>query len=70
MSRALLRLSIGIRGAYQLRDAPRRGDVVGLRAALRGNQEETNTFFLATEGMIPRERFFNPETMQRLLASA
>jgi flavin-dependent dehydrogenase len=39
-----------------------------LRAALRGNQDETNRFYLATEGMIPREAFFNPETMQRLFA--
>jgi flavin-dependent dehydrogenase len=45
-------------------------EVVALRAALRGNQEQTNMFFLATEGMIPRERFFNPETMQRLLVGA
>jgi hypothetical protein len=44
--------------------------VVGLRAALRGNQGETTMLFLATEGMIPREKFFNPETMQRLLAGA
>ena len=49
---------------------PPPAEMVRLRAALRGNQEETNTFFLATEGMIPRERFFNPETMQHLLAGA
>jgi flavin-dependent dehydrogenase len=49
---------------------PPPAEVVGLRAALRSNQEETNRFYLATEGMIPRETFFNPEAMQRLLAGA
>jgi flavin-dependent dehydrogenase len=43
-------------------------EVFGLRSRLRGNQEDTNMFFLATEGMIPRERFFNPTNMQRLIA--
>jgi flavin-dependent dehydrogenase len=43
-------------------------EVFGLRSTLRGNQEDTNMFFLATEGMIPRERFFNPTNMQRLIA--
>jgi flavin-dependent dehydrogenase len=49
---------------------PPPAEVLGLRAALRGNQDDTNMFFLATEGMIPREKFFNPETMQRLLTGA
>jgi hypothetical protein len=35
-----------------------------------GNQEATNRFLMATEGMIPREAFFNPENMQRLMAPA
>jgi flavin-dependent dehydrogenase len=39
-----------------------------LHAALRENQEETNRFFMAREGMIPPETFFNPENMQRILA--
>jgi flavin-dependent dehydrogenase len=38
------------------------------RAALRGNQEDINRFMMATEGMIPREEFFNSENMQRILA--
>jgi 2-polyprenyl-6-methoxyphenol hydroxylase-like FAD-dependent oxidoreductase len=38
-----------------------------LRAALKGNQEDTNRFIMATEGMIPREEFFNPENMRRIL---
>ena len=45
-------------------------EVFGLRSTLRRNQEDTNMFFLATEGMIPRERFFNPKNMQRLIAGA
>ena len=49
---------------------PPPAEVLALRAALRGNQEETNAFFLATEGMIPREAFFDPANMQRLLSGA
>ena len=41
-----------------------------LRAALRGNQEATNRFLMATEGMIPRDAFFNPANLQRLGAAA
>jgi 2-polyprenyl-6-methoxyphenol hydroxylase-like FAD-dependent oxidoreductase len=41
-----------------------------LRAAIRGDQEATNRFYLAREGMIPRESFFNPENLQRLMARA
>jgi flavin-dependent dehydrogenase len=40
-----------------------------LRAALRGNQEATNQFFLAREEMIAPETFFNPNNLQRLLAA-
>jgi flavin-dependent dehydrogenase len=43
-------------------------EVYRLRAAISGNEEATRLFFLAHEGMIPRERFFNPENLQRLLA--
>ena len=39
-----------------------------LRAALREDPEATRQFFLARQGMIPREAFFNPENLQRLLA--
>jgi hypothetical protein len=38
--------------------------------ALRGRPEEINQFYLAYQGMIPRERFFNPLHMQRLVTSA
>jgi 2-polyprenyl-6-methoxyphenol hydroxylase-like FAD-dependent oxidoreductase len=41
-----------------------------IRAAVRGNQEETNRFFMARQGMIPPEEFFNPENVQRLLEQA
>jgi flavin-dependent dehydrogenase len=41
-----------------------------LQAALHGNQEDTNQFFLAREGMIPPEIFFNPENLQRIMAGA
>lgn len=41
-----------------------------LRAALRENQEETNRFAMAREGMIPPEVFFNPENLQRIIRQA
>jgi len=41
-----------------------------LRRALRDNQEDTNWFVMAREGMIPREKFFNPENLQRILRRA
>ena len=41
-----------------------------LRAALRGNQEDTNRFMMATEGMISREEFFNPQNMRRIMVAA
>ena len=45
-------------------------EVYRIRAAIRGNQEATRQFFLAHEGMIPREAFFNPENLERLFAMA
>ncbi len=45
-------------------------EVTQLRAALRGNQEAINRFIMANEGMIPREAFFNPESLQRVMAAA
>jgi len=39
-----------------------------LRLALRGNQEDTNRFVMALEGWIPRDEFFNPDNVQRILA--
>jgi 2-polyprenyl-6-methoxyphenol hydroxylase-like FAD-dependent oxidoreductase len=52
-------------GAARLGPPP--PDVQALREALRGNQEDTNLFYMAREGMIPPERFFNPENIQRLM---
>jgi len=39
-----------------------------LRAALREDPHATRQFFLARQGMIPRESFFNPDNLQRLMA--
>ena len=41
-----------------------------MRAGLWGNQEETNRYYLALQGIIPPEEFFNPENLQRLKARA
>jgi flavin-dependent dehydrogenase len=43
-------------------------ELMQIRAAVRGDQEATNQFFMAREGMIPRETFFNPENLQRIMA--
>ena len=41
-----------------------------LRQAVRGNQEDTNRFIMALEGMLPREEFFNPENLERIHAKS
>lgn len=41
-----------------------------LLAALPGNQEAINHFFMARDGMIPREWFFNPSNIARIMAAA
>src|SRR5262245_19287097 len=43
-------------------------DTYRLRAALRDDPASTRQFFLARQGMIPRETFFNPQNLQRLMA--
>jgi len=40
-----------------------------LRSALHGNAEATRQFFLTVEALAPREVFFGPENMGRLMAS-
>jgi len=40
-----------------------------LRSALRGNPEATRQLFLTIEGLAPREAFFGPENMGRLMGS-
>jgi 2-polyprenyl-6-methoxyphenol hydroxylase-like FAD-dependent oxidoreductase len=49
---------------------PLPADFLQLRAALRGNQEDTNRFFMAKQGMIPPEQFFNPQNLRRLMSRA
>jgi flavin-dependent dehydrogenase len=43
-------------------------EVVRLRAALRGNQEDTNRYFLAYQGMMAPESFFIPDDLGRIVA--
>lgn len=43
-------------------------EVVRLRAALRGNQEDTNRYLLAYQGMMAPESFFNPDNLGRIVA--
>jgi len=50
----------------QARFAPVPAELLQLRLALRGNQEDTKRFIMAREGMIPPEEFFNPENLQRI----
>ena len=42
-------------------------ELLQLRLALRGNQEDTNRFVMALEGWISHEEFFNAENMERIL---
>jgi flavin-dependent dehydrogenase len=51
------------------RFAPTRPDERMLRAALHGNTEATRQFFLTIEGLAPREAFFAPDNIGRILAS-
>jgi 2-polyprenyl-6-methoxyphenol hydroxylase-like FAD-dependent oxidoreductase len=44
-------------------------DILAIRAAIRGNQEETNKFYLARQGMIPPEEFFGSDA-NRISAGA
>jgi len=52
------------------RFAPLPPDLMRIRAAIRGDQEATNQYFLAMQGLIPREQFFNPENLERLASRA
>ena len=45
-------------------------ELLQLRAALRGNEEDTRRFIMAREGMIPSEEFFNAGNLERILANA
>jgi flavin-dependent dehydrogenase len=45
-------------------------ELLQLRLALRGNQDDTNRFVMTLEGWISPEEFFNPDNMQRILTTA
>ncbi|MBI3943552.1 MAG: NAD(P)/FAD-dependent oxidoreductase, partial [Chloroflexi bacterium] len=45
-------------------------DMLGLRAALRGNPQDTGRLFAAMFKVIPREVFFAPENLQRIIRQA
>ena len=45
-------------------------ELLQLRLALRGNQEDTNRFVMALEGWISHDEFFNPDNLQRIFAKA
>jgi hypothetical protein len=50
--------------AYQAQFKPVPEDLL----AIREDQQETNRFYLARQGMIPAEEFFNSDNLQRLRA--
>jgi flavin-dependent dehydrogenase len=45
-------------------------ELLQIRLALRGNQEDTNRFIMMLEGWISHEEFFHPENLQRILSNA
>jgi 2-polyprenyl-6-methoxyphenol hydroxylase-like FAD-dependent oxidoreductase len=49
------------------RFAPLPAQAKRLREALSGDAEATRAFYLAREGMVPRETFFNPEVLGGLM---
>ena len=52
------------------RFTPLPADQGRLQAALHGDQEATNQFFMAREGMITPEIFFNPANLHGIMARA
>jgi len=52
------------------RFSPVSPELLQIRLALRGNQEDTNRFIQMLEGWISHEEFFNPENLQRIFAKA
>jgi flavin-dependent dehydrogenase len=48
---------------------PPPAEMYRLRAAIRNDVEATRQFFLARQQMIPAERFFNPDNLQRLIGT-
>jgi len=45
-------------------------EFLALRSAICGNQDAINQMYRAREGIIPREAFFNPENLQKLMGAA
>ena len=45
-------------------------DLLRIRAALRGNPEASRQFYMAVEGMIPREAFFNPANLEQICGAS
>jgi 2-polyprenyl-6-methoxyphenol hydroxylase-like FAD-dependent oxidoreductase len=45
-------------------------DLLAIRAAIRGDDELTRRFYMAQQGMIRREEFFNADNLQQLKARA
>jgi len=45
-------------------------ELLEIRLALRGNEEDTNRFIRMLEGWISHEEFFNAENLQRIMAKA
>lgn len=58
------------RNLHQAQFLPQPPDLIALRAAMRGNSEAASQFAMALEGMIPREAFFNPENLSRIIPHA
>jgi 2-polyprenyl-6-methoxyphenol hydroxylase-like FAD-dependent oxidoreductase len=49
------------------RQTPLPEETRALFAALRGRDEDTRQFFLARQGLIPADRFFDPENIRRIM---
>ncbi|MEZ4658586.1 MAG: NAD(P)/FAD-dependent oxidoreductase [Caldilineaceae bacterium] len=54
---------------YLAQFKPMPPEVMALRQKLRDRPADTHAFYLANQGMTPRETFFNPENMQRIMAA-
>ena len=50
--------------------SPLSEEFLQLRLALRGNQDDTNRFIMAREGMLPHEEFFNASNLQQIHAKS
>ena len=69
------RRDAAMRGEFEfnLRSArfePLSPDTLALRAALRDRPDDARRFYLASQGMVPRESFFNPENLGRIREAA